>query len=294
MENRYGFIFIRKGDGFRCKQHPSLAVKDDRSSFYWHSIGTGGFGVIDFLMKIENMSFCEAMESINISCFRECQPHKISQSEIPKKLILPEKAKQQSHIFNYLCGKRGIAFEIVTAFVEKEKIYEDVLGNVVFIGHDEHYIPKFASVRGTANGSQYRADCRGSDKRYGFNMTYSQSPQLYIFESAIDVMSHATIIISQNSEMWCEQNRLSLSGTSDKALQKYLELYPNITDLIFCLDNDPHGREAAVSLAGKYAEKGFYTRLELPEHKDYNDDLLFQNKLQRGWCDDKNCKQETY
>jgi len=47
-----------------------------------------------------------------------------------------------------------------------------------------------------------------------------------------------------------------------------------IKEMVFCLDNDPAGREAAVSMARKYADKGYVTRLELPKNKDYNVDLL--------------------
>jgi hypothetical protein len=37
-------------------------------------------------------------------------------------------------------------------------------------------------------------DCAGSDKRYGFNMaTSGASDRLYIFESAIDAMSHGSL-----------------------------------------------------------------------------------------------------
>ena len=42
---------------------------------------------------------------------------------------------------------------------------------------------------------------------------------------------------------------------------------------MFCLDNDPAGREASVALARKYGDKGFYTRIELPTGKDINEDL---------------------
>jgi len=47
----------------------------------------------------------------------------------------------------------------------------------------------------------------------------------------------------------------------------------NVKELVFCLDNDPAGREAAVKMARKYANISYYTRLELPQRKDYNEDL---------------------
>jgi len=47
-----------------------------------------------------------------------------------------------------------------------------------------------------------------------------------------------------------------------------------VLTLIFGLGNDAAGREAAAVMARKYADKSYYTRLELPENKDYNLDLI--------------------
>ena len=42
LEKRCGFTFARRGSVYRCRKHPSLAVKDDRLSWHWHSQGVGG------------------------------------------------------------------------------------------------------------------------------------------------------------------------------------------------------------------------------------------------------------
>jgi len=107
-------------------------------------------------------------------------------------------------------------------------------------------------------------------------MTYAQSDRLYVFESAIDAMSQASLMngIDSDNNFWRRDNRLSLSGTSDAALRGYLEMYPNVKELVFCLDNDPPGQEAAATLSKKYAEKGYLTRIEIPEGKDFNDGLM--------------------
>jgi len=57
----HGSTFAPRGGEYRCQQHKSLAVKADRRSFYWHSKGVGGFGVLDYLVKVENMPFREAV-----------------------------------------------------------------------------------------------------------------------------------------------------------------------------------------------------------------------------------------
>ena len=146
----------------------------------------------------------------------------------------------------------------------------------MFVGHDEQGKARFASLRGTYGDFQFRMDCPGSDKRYGFNMAASTpSERLYVFESAIDAMSHACLAnnAAGNKDAWKRNNRLSLAGTSDAALDFFLNKRSSVRELVFCLDNDPAGREASAAMARKYAEKGYQTRIELPAGKDFNDDL---------------------
>ena len=273
LEKHHGFTFTHRGGVYRCRQHPSLAVKDDRLSWYWHSKGMGGHGALDYLMKIENLPFRQAVEAV--SHLPAAVP--ISGSRpTDKRLILPERAGMlQARLIEYLCNRRGIGCSIVTAMLDEGRIYEDRRGNVVFVGFDEQNRPRFASLRGTAS-QPFRMDCAGSDKRYGFCMGDVPSETLYIFESPIDAMSHATLAGERQHD-----NRLSLAGTSDTALPKYLEAHPGVKELVLCLDNDPPGREASVAIARKYAAQGYRTRIELPQGKDYNADLL-QNIQQRA------------
>lgn len=268
-----GYTFTTHRGSYRCKQHPSLAVKNDRLSWYWHSKGVGGFGSIDFLMRIENVSFREAVETVTGINPVTREPQK--DAPPPITLFLPEKTGIPIRLYDYLCKKRGIYSGIVNALMHEGKLYEDRRGNVVFVAFDEHKKPRFASVRGTYDNKVFRMDCIGSDKRYGFNMTYSQSKRLYLYESPIDAMSHATLRCIDTCDMgeWKHQNRLSLAGTSDIALEKHLEMRPFIKDLIFCLDNDAGGREASESLMMKYKAKGFDTWAVLPTGKDFSDDL---------------------
>ena len=272
LENRHGFTFAHRGGVYRCRQHPSLAVKSDRLSWYWHSKGIGGHGALDYLIKAEGLPFRQAVESVaNIPAAAPIS----AERQPDKRLILPEKGGMlQSRLIDYLCNRRGVGIGIVGALLDGGSIYEDRRGNVVFVGFDEQHKPRFASLRGTCGGQPFRMDCAGSDKWYGFHMTYSPSERLYIFESPIDAMSHASL-----AGEWRRDNRLSLAGTSDTALPKYLEAHPQTKELVLCLDNDPPGREASVAIARKYAGQGYRTRIELPSAKDYNEDLLQKIEL---------------
>jgi len=275
LEKRCGVTFVRRYGAYRCKQHPSLAVKNDRLSFYWHSKGVGGYGVLDYLLKIENLPFREAMKTIT-----GVGPVAVSslqrQPEHLKSLSLPLKARVQSHLFDYLCNKRGIDAWIVNALVSREAVYEDRRGNIIFVGYDELGKPRFASIRGTYGVRPFRMDISGSDKRYGVFIERSSSNRLFILESPIDLMSRASLenIFCNNNQAWLHSSFISLAGTSDTALLFFLNKHHTVKELVFCLDSDAAGQKASAALAEKYDSMGFYVRIEHPFFKDCNEDLL--------------------
>ena len=277
LEKRCGYAFAMRCGDYRCVQHPSLAIKGDRRTFYWHSKGAGGFGAIDYLMKIERMLFRDAMEAIMPSNELPLPPLKQTSAtpEQPKSLILPEKANSNSRLYDYLCRRRGIDGVIVSALIQEGRLYEDKRGNVIFLGFDEAGKTRFASLRGTYGNRVFRMDCAGSSKRYAFHMTHSQSDQLNVYESPISAMSHGSLenALHGDKNAWKRTNRLSLAGTSGIAIPKYLEAHPCVKKLVFCLDNDESGRNASELLSKQYADKGFRISLEFPKEKDFNDDL---------------------
>jgi hypothetical protein len=276
-----GFTFTLAGGAYRCREHKSLAVKSDRRSWYRHSMGVGGDGALDYLIKAENMPFRDAVSVLLASSGSPVPSPAPTAPEQPRTLVLPENRGISLRLYDYLCVKRGIDSTIVHELMQKEMLYEDTRGNVVFIGHDENGRARFASLRGTSGDCAFRMDCAGSDKRYGFNMAaHAPSERLYIFESPIDAMSHASLenAATGDTEAWKRHSRLSLAGTSDAALPFFLNQHKSVRELVFCLDNDAPGRAAALSLARKYAQTGLRTRLELPEGKDYNEDLQAQVK----------------
>ncbi len=279
LEHYSNFTFIQKGNTYRCREHQSLAINADRLSWYWHSKGVGGYGVLDFLMKIEGYGFRQAMEQLNSIPLK--QPVQMNDTEqAPKALILPEKAFLYNRLYAYLGKTRGIDNNIITTLIQEKKLYEDAKSNVVFVGYDERNKPKYASLRGTYTDKPFRMECAGSDKRYGFNMTYKETEKLYIFEAPIDALSHATLenLTTGNKNAWKNDSRLSLGGISSIALDKYIELHPLTNEFVFCLDNDKAGHEAAVKMVRRYTDMGYYARLELPQNKDFNEDLLTYRK----------------
>jgi hypothetical protein len=117
------------------------------------------------------------------------------------------------------------------------------------------------------------------------------SNRLFVLESPIDVMSHASLTKMLNVDSM-QDHRISLGSLSDKALEWYLKQHPEIKQIVFALDNDidgkgsdgthrNHGQEAANKFAAKYAELGYDTAIQTPTGKDFNEDLIsFRDKKQ--------------
>ena len=110
--------------------------------------------------------------------------------------------------------------------------------NVVFVGRDEHGKARFACVRGISD--DFKGDVAGSDKQYSFSLPLPiknpKSPQLLVFESPIDLLSHVTLQqrgYLDDGRKWAsaDAHRLSLAGTSDVALIAYLERSPMIEQI---------------------------------------------------------------
>jgi len=277
--NHYeGFTFKHAGSGYKCDQHNSLVVNKDRKMWFWNSQNQKGVTVIDYLQDIHGKSYLEAMGIIIGK--GEDKPHipiapKIVEPEI-KELQLPKKAEgRYSRVFAYLTQGRGIDKDIVTKCMKDKVIYQDKNNNVVFVGLDENNVAKFGCVRGTLSEVQYRGDCKGSDKTYSFNIKGTSPERLYVYESPIDLLSYITMSkLNSTSDVWKNHNYISLSGTTDVALESYLERNKNVTSIIFCLDNDEAGISASESYIKKYAEKGYNALRKSPKGKDFNDDLV--------------------
>ena len=129
----------------------------------------------------------------------------------------------------------------------------------------------------------YHGDIKGSDKRFSFSFANKNSSTLYVFESAIDLLSLATMKLYSFGE-WSDDNYLSLSGVYKKhdpnsnpslpiALSSFLERNPQIQTINLCLDNDEVGKGSA-ELITELLKDEYSLKTLLPTYKDYNDDLM--------------------
>lgn len=280
LKSYMGFEFKQSGKYYQCVQHNSLVVYPDRKGFVWNSQNISGGDTIDFLRKVEAKSFPEAIEAIigeHLTSKYVSAPKYKPESE---QLVLPKKAEgKYNRVFAYLSQTRGISADVISDFMKSKQLYQDLRGNCVFVGLDEKGTVKFASVRGTLTGKQYRGDCKNSDKRYAFNQLGEDRSRLYVFEAPIDLMSHCTMTDNAyGNGAYKKQTRLALCGSSDVALEAYLARHKEVKTLNFRLDNDEAGKTAVKIYKEKYEAKGYEVHSVFSENKDVNEDLLAQKR----------------
>ncbi len=276
---------VKVGNGtYSTKTHDSIRISN--GLWNWFSRGVGGKNAVSYLMKVKNYSFLDAIQTIigNVSVkqpviYREEKKEK-TEFVLPLKSINSERAKR------YLV-KRGIDLEIINECINSGLIYESEPNhNVVFLGTDEEKKYKYAFFRGT-NDTRFMGESKGSDKAYTFRLlSNNESERVHLFESAIDLLSYATLLKMKNID-WKNENMISLGGVNkpseeqevnDKipiAIIKFLENNSNIKQIYLHFDNDEIGEKASKALMGKLSNKYEVIDNRPPVGKDCNDYLKY-------------------
>ena len=274
------------GNNYCTKEHDSLKISNGK--WYWFSRGFGGASALDYLIKVKDYTLPQAVGMImgnaaikESPCYYESAPQK-------KELVMPEVTGNPARAVKYL-ESRGIQPEIIEYCLNHSMIYESLpYHNVLFVGYDKDGIARYAAARGTV--SSYKGEVSGSDKHYSFSIAGpSGSGRLHLFESAIDLLSFASLELLDGKD-WNRDHMLSLAGVSaaknrrvvPQALKQYLEDHPGIDTIHLHLDNDEVGRAAAMGiwegLEGKYS---VFNEPADEGCKDMNDQLKKQLGIDR-------------
>ena len=275
------------GKEYCTKTHDSLRISN--GCWAWNSRGIYGRSAVDYLIKVRGMSFLEAVEHILRVAPQISIPARTGGSKEPlvfscpdrqRKLILPVAAPNNNRVITYL-SERGIDGEILDFSFRAGQLYQSAdYGNCVFVGMDKAGQPRYAALRGTSGS--FKGEASGSDKRYSFSLPSGGSEYLHLFESAIDLLSYATLL-KMHGRDWQTAHLLSLAGVFAPAqcpsgrlpvsLARYLEDYPGIRRIDLHLDNDLAGRTAAQNIVDLLGERLEVRNRSPPTGKDVNEYL---------------------
>jgi len=266
------------------RSHDSLKISNGK--WFWWSRGFGSSNALDYLVKVKGLELADAVEILTGKAVA-----------IPSFSMPEAKVKRYEHLMmprhNFACRNarrylvsRGISESIIDDCIGKKLLAEsDKYGSVLFLGYDENGKLKHCSWRAT-DGTTNRKDVAGSDKTYAFRLiAEGKSESVLVFESAIDLLSYATIL-NENGGDYKQENMLSVSGIYAPhgsyentkvpvSLTDFLSKNPQVKKVFLCYDNDDKGRRGAAALmyvlGGRYEVK--YTP-PLDGSKDYNDYLM--------------------
>lgn len=278
-----GYTVKRRGHHHVIREMDSLIIYDRRSWCRWSRRGQkeeAGGSQIDFLRVFMGLGFADAVSwLLAFSGYQKSEDVNLkymapkAERKEKREFQLPPPASHNNRLYSYLMKERCLSKEIIDYFVQAGLIYESKpYHNVVFKGLDKEGNCRFASMRGTfdKDGKSFKGDVEGNDKTYGFNVVREDSKRVYVFEAAIDLMSYMDIHGLDKGNM------LALGMLSDAPLETFLQEHPEITEIVFCLDNDIHGRNATKELLKKYYERGYDVEDAPPlsDVKDMNEWLV--------------------
>lgn len=271
------------GNTYTTKSHDSLKISNGR--WMWWSRGVGGRSALDYLIKVRDYSFMEAVALIaGQAAIMPTEPSPAEKTK-EKKLLLPKANRYYTNVVSYLKG-RGIDMELIEFCIKTGRVYEsEYHHNAVFVGMDQAGKPKYAALRGI--GTDFIGEASGSDKNYSFCIPADGGGStVHLFESAIDLLSYATLEKMEGQE-WRGEHLLSLAGVYQPAkeiekskvpaaLTRFLKEHPDVKTIIFHLDNDRAGRLATLAMRTVLPEKYHTEDKPSPGGNDYNDALCIR------------------
>ncbi len=286
-----------RGNTYCTATHDSLKLSNGK--WYWWSRGIGGSSALDYLIKVKGLQFLDAMAILteNSLDLQLNTPEIFNKGNhcTERKLLLPERSETNLEVIRYLTG-RGIDRDIIRDCIDEGFLYESIpYHNCIFVGYDESGKAAYACYRAT-NGERVMGDAAGSDKSYSFRVEASEGTTIHIFESAIDLLSFATIMKTRTGE-WRAEPMVSLGGVyapspnkrgmkTPASLSNVLQNHPEINTIVLHLDNDSAGRNASRAIAENLQDRYIIRDEPPPYGKDCNDYLMNlsqrENLIRRG------------
>ena len=271
-----GEKLIASGRDKRLTSDHSITIRG--CEWFDHATQQGG-RAISFVKQFYGLNYPEAVSMLLGNDLAGCYPSAKEKTPEPvKPFELPPRNESMRRVYAYLLQRRCIDQEVLNAFVRKKLIYESCersmdgtkeYHNAVFVGFDEHGVPRHGHKRGLYTiGKSYRGNIEGSDPKHSFHYLGGDST-LYVFEAPIDLLSY----ISLYPEDWQEHNYVACCGTSSIPVLEMVRQLPQLRQVFLGLDNDDAGHAASDRMVELLKEQCLDVIRLVPQKKDWNDDL---------------------
>lgn len=162
---------------YSLRSHDSLKISNGK--WYRWASGVGGVSALDYLVKVENMPFVDAVKHL-LGCSIEYPfPKTIPKEKTPNPFALPRRNFNNDRVIQYL-KQRGISEATIQMCIDRGILYEDNRHNCCFIGKDENGTPRYATIRSSSPNHTFLMDIEGSNKAYSFRVESPASDELYL------------------------------------------------------------------------------------------------------------------
>ncbi len=112
------------GNTYCTREHDSLKISNGK--WCWFSRGIGGKTALDYLIKVKELPFTEAVERIvGRAAERPSVFHARAQPEKPKTLLLPPKSNSNTRVIAYL-KSRSIDGGLIEQCIRSGQLYESL------------------------------------------------------------------------------------------------------------------------------------------------------------------------
>ena len=117
---------------YSTREHDSLKISN--GMWMWWSRGIGGRSAVDYLMRVRDMTFIEAVSQIANDESALRKQYEKPKPRTERSLMLPTKAVNNDIAIEYLKG-HGINENVISYFIENDMLYQSVpMNNIVFVG----------------------------------------------------------------------------------------------------------------------------------------------------------------
>jgi len=260
-----GYDLKKQGKDWRVIGYNGLFARGNSWKDFYN--GTGG-NTLDFLIKVEGMTFSEAMKALIGSGLGSVavgsrMPH-------PVAFQVPKKNKDYRRVIAYLAKTRKIPFKVVIKLIKAGLLWQDEKGNCVFPLKNTRGEIVGAFLRGTLSDRRWRGTSPGSRNELGW--CWPGSSSLAVVESPIEAMSLKQIHSSLESHTFVALGGLHINVFT--AAVKHIK--PE--HIIIALNGDDEAKKATKTFRGWLRDQGYSFDVLMPINNDWNDDLIYTFK----------------
>ena len=235
-------VKICKGE-YCLRSHDSFKIshKDGKWLWYWYSRGIGGRSAVDYLIKVKDYPFVDAIKEVN-RAMKGMNPSFFVAEKEKKVFRLPPGSRKNDQVIGYLCF-RGIDKSLIEDLIAEKMIYQNRKHqSVVFVGFDDQGKPAHASYRATGT-SNVKGDFGGSNKALASDIallkdmdydivTIKSSPNKYFWGNRnfeipelkllIDAVSSSRFITKKKSKELIRKITALASETQSSELDRHI------------------------------------------------------------------------